>query len=305
MAYRNIIVESEAILTLKNNQLCIKTEHADARVPIEDIGTLLVENRRSTISVALMGALAQSGVALFICDAFHMPCAVLEPYLQHSRQHEVTKRQLELTAPAKKQLWKQLVTAKISNQAKCLSLCEHGDNVQETSQKLAQISKKVRSGDDGHMEGYAAAMYFPVLFGAGYLRVDETDYRNAWLNYGYSILRGCIARTLCVYGFFSLFGIHHHSSLNQFNLADDFIEPFRPLIDLYVVQNAKYDTELSPAIKRQLVNLVNYNICISGNKYALAYAIERTVQSFSAVCMGKRKDLLLPELVSLNQHAYE
>ena len=107
MAYRNIIVESEAVLSLKNNQLCIKTEQVDATVPIEDIGVLLVENRRSTLSVALMSALAQSGVALFMCDEFHMPCAILEPYLQHSRQHEIVKRQLELSVPAKKQLWKQ------------------------------------------------------------------------------------------------------------------------------------------------------------------------------------------------------
>jgi len=167
------------------------------------------------------------------------------------------------------------------------------------------MAKKVRSGDEGHVEGYAAAMYFPALFGDDYLRGDESDCRNAWLNYGYSILRGLIARTLCVYGFFSLFGVHHRSSLNQFNLADDFIEPFRPIVDLYVAKYASRDTGLLPAIKRQLVNLVNYDICISGNKYTLAYAIERTIQSFSAVCLGKRKELLLPELIALKQHSYE
>ena len=305
MAYRNVIIQNEATLTLKNNQLCIKTFQTDATMPVEDIDTLLVENRRSTLSAALLSALAKSGAAVFICDELHMPCAVLMPYLQHSRQHEMTGRQLALTAPAKKQLWRQIVSAKIHNQAKCLSLCNHADNKDEAIQKLTQMAKQVRSGDEGHSEGYAAAIYFPALFENGYRRGDDSDCRNAWLNYGYSILRGCIARTLCVYGFFPLYGIQHHSSLNQFNLADDFIEPFRPIVDLFVAQNAMYKTILSTESKRKLVNLVNYDIKVDGNKYALTYAIERTVKSFSAVCMGKRKQLHLPDLVALKQHAYE
>ncbi|MCL2386449.1 MAG: type II CRISPR-associated endonuclease Cas1 [Defluviitaleaceae bacterium] len=305
MAYRNIIVESEATLTLKNKQMRIKTEQVDTTEPIEDISTLLVENRRSVLSVALLSALAQNGSVVFICDEFHMPCAVLEPYLQHSRQHEVTKNQLTLTAPAKKQLWKQIIAAKIRNQAKCLSLCNHADTVFEVTQKLEKMANQVRSGDEGHSEGHAAALYFPALFGSGYLRSNDSDYRNAWLNYGYAILRGCIARMLCVYGFFPLYGIKHHSSLNQFNLADDFIEPFRPIVDLFTIQNALQETGLSPQNKRQIANLLNYDICVAGNMYALSYAIERTIKSFSAVCAGNRKDLLLPELVPLNQHSYE
>ena len=305
MAYRNIIVESEATLTLKNNQLCIKTWQTDATVPIEDIDTLLIEDRKTTLSVAVLGALAKSGAAVFTCDEFHMPCAVITPYLQHSRQHEVTERQLALTAPAKKQMWKQIVSAKISNQAKCLLLCNRAKDMAEVISKLENLAKNVRSGDEGHSEGYAAAMYFPALFGVGYRRGDDFDQRNAWLNYGYSILRGCIARTLCVYGFFPLFGIQHHSSLNQFNLADDFIEPFRQIVDLYVSQNATREKPLSPEYKRQLVRLVSYDMVVSGKKYALSYAIERTIKSFSAVCSGNQKQLLLPELVALKQHVYE
>ncbi|MCL1883173.1 MAG: type II CRISPR-associated endonuclease Cas1 [Defluviitaleaceae bacterium] len=303
MAYRNIIIESEATLSVKNNQLSVKTDKNISTIPIEDIGTLLVENQRSTITMALISKLAKNGTAVFICDDFHMPCALIEPLLQHSRHHEVTKRQLSLTTPAKKQLWKQLVSAKINNQAKCLSLCEHAETTNETTEKLKKMAKQVRSGDEGHSEGHASAIYFPALFGKGYLRGNDSDPINSWLNYGYAILRGCIARTLYVYGFFPLFGLHHKSSLNQFNLADDFIEPFRPIVDLLTAQNNK--SELTTENKRKLVNLLNYDICISGNMYALSYAIERTVQSFSAVCANKSKTLLLPELVPLKQHSYE
>jgi len=302
MAFRNLIVSNEATLTLKSKQLCVKTETISDTVPVEDIDTLLIENRRSTISSALLGALAKNGTAVFICDEFHMPCGILLPYLQHSRQHEVVKRQLDLTTPVKKQLWKQIVTAKINNQAKCLFLC--GSN--KMSHELTNIAKHVKSDDSENAESHAAAKYFNALFGKGFARSHEHDNRNGWLNYGYAILRGCVARTLAVYGFFQTFGLHHHSQVNQFNLSDDFMEPFRPIVDLFVVQRkVTPDSELKPTDKRQLYNLVTHNMSIDSKKYALTYAIERTIQSFSSVVAGKRKDLLLPELIPLEQHAYE
>ena len=301
MAFRNLIISSEAELTLKNKQLRIQTENITDTVPIEDIDTVLVENRRTVLSAALLGALGNSGAALFICDEFHMPCAVLLPYLQHSRQHLITKKQLSMTAPAKKQLWRQIVTSKIENQAICLSLCGNS----RVSYELLAISKNVKSGDSGNAEGHAAARYFAAVFGDSFFRGNEADLRNGWLNYGYAILRGCVARTLTSYGFFPTFGIHHHSQLNQFNLADDFLEPFRPLVDLFVAKNATAESNLTPAVKKSLVNLVNYNIAVAGKKYALSYAIEQCVKSFSSMLAGKRKDLLMPKLIELEQHKYE
>jgi CRISPR-associated protein Cas1 len=301
MAFRNIIVQNEAKLSLKSGQLIVKTETTEASLAIEDIDTILIENRQTVVSTALLGSLAKSGVALFICDEYHMPCAVLQPYLQHSRQYEVTQKQLELSAPTKKQLWRQIVVAKINNQSKCLLLC----GKEKESKELESIAKSVKSGDEGNAEGYAAARYFSVLFGKGFIRGDDIDHINSWLNYGYAIVRGCVARSLAVYGFFPLFGLQHHSTLNQFNLADDFIEPFRQIVDLFAATYANADSELNPDIKSKLVNLINYDIIIDDKKYALSYAIEKTVQSFSAVINGKGKKLLLPELTELKQHTYE
>ena len=301
MAYRNLMISSEATLTLKSKQLCIKTADISDTVPAEDIDTMLIESRRTVLSAALLGALSKNGTAVFICDEFHMPCGVLLPYLQHSRQHEVVRRQLDMTTPMKKQLWKQVVSSKINNQAKCLAIC----GKETTSQELTTIAKNVKSGDSDHAESHSAAKYFTALFGKGFTRGNESDRRNAWLNYGYAIVRGCVARTLAVYGFFQTFGIHHHSQLNQFNLADDFMEPFRPMVDLAVAKYADADDELTPRAKRLLYGLTSYNVMLDGKKYALTYAIERTVQSFSSIIMDKRKDLLLPELIKLEQHAYE
>ena len=301
MAFRNIIVQNEARLSLKGRLIVVKTAAQEATLAIEDIDTLLIENRQTTLSTALMGSLAKSGVALFICDEYHMPCAVLTPYLQHSRQYEVTEKQLALSTPAKKQLWKQIVVAKIKNQAKTLSLCGR----ESSATVLENIAKTVKSGDEGKAEGYAAARYFPALFGKGFTRGDDEDCRNSWLNYGYAIVRGCVARTLAVYGFFPLFGLQHHSTLNQFNLADDFIEPYRQIVDLFTATYADCDSELTPEVKNKLVNLINYDIIINDKRYSLSYAVEMTVQSFSAVVSGKGKSLLLPNLIELKQHTYE
>ena len=300
MAYRNIIISNPAKLSSKLNQLVIKNDEIEDIIPIEDIDILLLESRQINISTALLSELSINGVAVFICDKYHMPCGIITPYLQHSRHHEVVQKQLNLTLPTKKRLWQQIVKAKINNQAKCLQLCEEEDVANE----LYSIAKNVKAGDSEYAEGYTAAKYFKALFGNGMIRGNKDDMRNAWLNYGYAIIRGLVARSLTVYGFLPLIGIHHHSSLNQFNLVDDIMEPFRPIIDLYVAKNAEEDSELSPEIKRELTNLVNYDIIIAEKKYTISYAIELTVKSFSSLLMDKRKDLLLPELIQLEKHKY-
>ena len=301
MAYRNIIIQNQAKLSLKNRQIRVQTEKADATLPIEDVDTVVIENQQTIVSTALLAALAEDNVAVFICDSQHMPCAILQPFAQHSRSLEVAKNQLNLSVPAKKQMWKSIVTAKISNQATALAFCGKND----ASHKLSNIAKKVQSGDSGYTEGYAAAEYFPALFGAGFVRSDDGDQRNSWLNYGYAIIRGCVARHLAAYGFLPMFGLQHHSTLNQFNLADDFIEPYRQVVDLFTAQHAAKDNVLTPEVKNQLVNLINYDIEISGKKYTLSRAIELSVQSFSAVCFGRGKHLVLPKLIQLQMHKYE
>ena len=300
MAYRNVIISNPAKLSVKLNQLCISTSAINDTIPIEDINMLLIESQQVSVTTALLGELASSGVAVFICDKQHLPCAVITPYLQHSRYHEVTSRQLNMSLPTKKRLWQQIVKSKINNQAKCLELCEE----EEVAKELYHIAKTVKPGDSEYAEGHCAAKYFRALFGVSHIRSNKDDNINAWLNYGYAILRGLVARSLTVYGFLPLFGIHHHSGLNQFNLADDFIEPFRPIVDLFVAMKTYETTELTPEIKKEIVNLINHNILVEGKKYSLSYAIELSVKSFSSFIMEKRKDLLLPELIPLEQHSY-
>lgn len=299
MAFRNIIVEHPARIAVRNDQLliCTDTEHS---VPLEDISALLLENRQITITTAALSRLGQCGCAVFACDEKHVPCAVLTPYMQHSRQLSVIKSQLAMSEPRKKRLWQMIVKAKIQNQARCLHMAEQDGK----SEVLYRIAEHVRSGDGENVEATAAQLYFPALFGDGFSRGDDSGI-NAGLNYGYAILRGCIARYLAVYGFLPALGLHHRSTLNAFNLADDLIEPFRPVVDLLVFRYMCEDDVLTTDRKRMLFNCLNLDILSGNQHHSVSYAIEREIKSLSRALTEDEVKLLLPELLEPEQHRYE
>ena len=211
MAYRNLMIASNAQLKIKNEQLLIKTDTTHS-VPIEDINSVLVENHQSTITIATLAKLAQDGVTIFVCDEKHTPCAIMMPFAQNARQYGVVKLQESLSLPLQKQLWQQIVKYKINNQAICLEF-NRQDNA---AQQLRSLAKKVTSGDSNNTEAVAAAVYFKALFGPDFIRSNDDDLRNAALNYGYAIIRGQIARLIASYGFLPMKGIHHNSELNAY-----------------------------------------------------------------------------------------
>lgn len=299
MAFRNVIIANPAHISLRSNQLIIKTDREHS-LPIEDISALLIESNQSTITTAALSYLGQCGCAVFLCDSTHMPCAVISPLCQHSRGVSILKAQTSMTAAMKNRLWQQIVIAKIKNQAKCLSLRNHS----KASGQLEDLSAKIRRGDPNNSEATAAQIYFPALFGSGFTRGSDCGY-NAALNYGYAILRGCIARALSAYGFYPAIGLHHHSELNQFNLADDVIEPFRPAVDLFVSCCISEEDTLTPQIKQLLFNIPNLEIIVNHKKYAISYAIELVIQSLQRAMIKKETALSLPELQEIKQHTYE
>ena len=233
-------------------------------------------------------------------DEKHLPCAVLTPYQQHSRGLSVLRMQMSMTEPAKKRLWQSIVKAKIENQAICLQLTEHTAE----ADTLRTMIDRVRSGDSENVEATAAQLYFPALFGQGFTRGEENGI-NAGLNYGYAVLRGCIARHLTVYGFLPVLGLHHRSTLNAFNLADDLIEPFRPVVDLLVSRSIAAEDELTPPQKRLLFNCLNLDILSGRQHHSVSYAVERLVQSLGRVMERPETKLTLPALLESEQHRYE
>jgi len=269
-------------------------------IPIEDIRCVMVENQQTTISAALLSKLAENGTSIVFCDEFHMPMACLYRINGYSRQLRQLNLQLGQTAPLKKQLWSQIVRAKIENQSLCLKLL----GLEEEGLYLHDLVKAVKSGDSQNIEGKAAAFYFKSLFGKDFKRRTENNI-NASLNYGYSIVRSYIARTLSVYGLEPCLGINHKSELNNFNLADDLLEPFRPLVDLYTATRLGRTGVFTTAYRASLFTLLNMDMLSNGDKCTINIAVERLVQSLVACYKKKQTALCLPVLMELQYHSYE
>ena len=212
------------------------------------------------------------------------------------------RMQFDQSKPALKRLWQQIITAKISNQAECLRRFDTG-KVSE----LDILSQNVQSGDAGFNESKAAAIYFRALFGSDFNRREE-NILNAALNYGYAIIRGTIAKQLVLYGLEPSAGIFHRSEVNAWNLADDLIEPYRPVVDFFVRQEVfpKKDViAMSPKLKQDLYRLLNVDMLLGKERFRVAYAVEKTVQSLQNSFLRKEPLLSLPQLIGLEQHRYE
>lgn len=300
MGYRNIKIESSIGLHIKNSQLIIGDKGVS--FPLEDINCVLIENQSVTVSSYMLQEFAKNEIALYVCDEKHIPNAVLLPLVKHSRHFKMLTRQIEAGKPLIKRLWQQIIVCKIKNQALCLK--EMGLDGYD---KLLAMTKEVQSGDKTHVEAKAAAYYFRALYGDDFTRDNECIINSA-MNYAYAIIRGLIARSIVCYGLEPSLGMFHHSELNSFNLADDLIEVFRPLVDLYVASHfdiAEVDSDLTPQIKRDLFNIINYDMSVKGDKRIISNCIDMLVYSYSGAIQGNRTDLELPELIPLQVHSYE
>ena len=299
MQYRNIVISKAKELTIKNSQLIIDQEN-DISFPLEDINSIIVENQHTMISSYALRLIAENDIACYICDDKHIPSAVLLPMEKHSRHFKMLKAQMEIPKPLQKQIWQSIISKKIENQANCLRLLEI-----EGSEKLAKMAAEVKSGDTTHVESKAAAYYFRCLFGDDFSRSDDTMVNSA-LNYGYAIIRGMIARTIVAYGYEPSLGIWHKSELNSYNLADDFIEPFRPLVDLYVMSYVDTEKEeLEPIDKREILRMLNYDMQVDGDNRVPKNCIDLMVASYTSSLENAENRIVLPSLVELREHRYE
>lgn len=297
MSWRSVVISRPARLQRDKFALLIKQEQS-VRVPFEDIAIIVLNHREIALTHPVLSACGEYGISLFATDGAHHPSGVFLPYLQHSRATRWLRKQLAASRPLAKQTWAAIVRQKIANQGHCLDLAGA-----EGGAQLASYARQVCSGDSTLMESQAAAFYFSRLFGARFRR-SQLTWTNAALNYGYAILRGAIARGLVAHGFFPSIGLKHASEQNAFNLADDLIEPFRPLVDLYVITNRIDDLrDLIPSDKASLVSLLNVDMDMPRGKMSALAAIEHTVESLARVLdQGREKHLELPEMIGLEQH---
>lgn len=299
MSWRSLMISRPARLRREHFSLAIDQEET-AFVPFEDIAVIVLNHREIVLTHPVLSACAEYGIGLFATGANHQPSGVFLPFLPHSRTTRLMRRQLEAGRPLLKQAWAQIVRRKIENQAACLRLAGR-----EGVDRLESHARRVRSGDPDRLEGQAAAFYFTQLFGPGFHRAQEC-WSNAALDYGYAVLRGAIARGLVAHGLHPTIGIFHASEQNTFNLADDLIEPFRPVVDLHVAKNpATTDGDLSPADKAALVALLNVDVAMPQGGMAVLSAVEYVVESLARLFEEDETTLQLPSLIDLRAHRRE
>ncbi len=311
MIKRTLHFGNPVYLSLKNEQLCvdypdqkeesiplaqrlkIASNSIQKKVSIEDLGVVILENSRVTVTTALLEKLTSYNVAVITCDSRHMPTGLLLPLEGHSEQSERFKIQMKVSLPLKKNLWRQTVQAKIKNQA--LLLKERGT---VTADNMLQWVKEVNSGDTRNLEARAAAYYWKHIFDLNdFTRSQNGIPPNNLLNYGYAILRAITARAIVSTGLFPTLGIHHRNKYNAYCLADDIMEPYRPYVDLIVshlVDNMDDLEELTIDLKKQLLELPALDVLIEGKKSPLLVAMSRTTNSLYECYAGVSRKILYP-----------
>ena len=290
MAYRNVFIANTAKLSAKNEQMIVDNGEVIS-IPIEDLRCVLIEDYRCVISAALLSKFSKAGVTVIICDEKHIPVGALNPVNTYSRQLRQIELQISASLPLKKRIWQKIVAQKIINQAKCLEICG-----KDGSEFLLNLASSIKSGDSANVEGRAAAFYFKSLLGRDFKRGAD-DNINAALDYGYAIIRAMISRTICLYGFEPSLGIHHCSDLNNFNLSDDLIEPFRPVADLTVASVLLPLEKFDSASKALLLKSVNSSMIVKSKKFSVANSIEIAVQSYAESLKNAKAEILLPQLI--------
>ena len=292
MIKRTLFFENKCSLTLKYEQLVVKTVDREKTIPIEDIGFLVIENQETYISIPALSKLSSNNVSVIFCDNKHMPQSMLLNLDAHHIQQELFRHQINASEPLKKQLWQQIIKHKIKNQSSLLIRNEKNDT------PLEYYQSKVLSGDSDNREAVAAAYYWKNIFDFKFKRERNGRYPNLFLNYGYIILRAAVARAISGSGLLNTLGIHHHNKYNAFCLADDIMEPYRPLIDAKVLNIIdKYDEhDLITPIKLELLGVLTQTVYFEDTKSPLMVALSRTTSSLQQCFAGKTKKILYPKL---------
>ena len=289
MLKRTLVFSSAMILSLKNQQLVLAYKDSPDEkqtVPIEDLGVVLLENQQTSVTLPLLNALAENEVQVVICNSKGVPNAMLQSMNSNNLQGETLRNQIACGEVLKKQLWKQVVEAKIKNQASLL------DNVGENGNVLKPFYTNVRSGDVDNREGIAARIYFQHLFGDSFIRNRDEPGINALLNYGYSILRAATCRAIVSSGLLPAIGIYHHNRSNAFPLADDLMEPFRPFVDGVVYDLAmRGNTELTKDVKGELISVLYADTLYDKIKRPLSVGLSMTTASM-VKCLSKEKNTI-------------
>ncbi|GAB4488476.1 MAG: type II CRISPR-associated endonuclease Cas1 [Raineya sp.] len=295
MLKRTLLFSNPVRIRSKDEQMVVQLEAETKQIPIEDIGFVVLDNAEIYISTTTIEKCLQHNVAIIYCNSKHLPCGMLLNLQANTLQQERFEAQIQASEPLKKQLWKQIVEAKIFNQGLLL------EKLGQNAEALFHKSKQVQSGDSSHQESQAARIYWANLFPKelDFYRARTGTPPNNLLNYGYAIIRAAMARALAGAGLLATLGLHHHNRYNAFCLADDMMEPYRPWVDRavweLVASGEDYET-IQKKHKARLLSILAEDTDLKNENVPLMNAMQSSAVSLVKCFQGSSKKLVFPKI---------
>ena len=290
MGHRVIYVEKCEYLRLYLDNLKVMVKDNDILFPISDIQILVIDNYQSNISVPLINKLTESNVCTIICGVDHLPKSYILPINGNFATSGNINKQISWKKERKALLHSIIVKYKIENQ---IEILKQNNKSHEVIKKLYEFVDSIELDDRTNREGLAAKMYFRELFGSNFIRFDD-DVINAGLNYGYSIFRSLITSIIVAKGYIANIGIFHKGKQNMFNLSDDIIEVFRPIVDDFVYNTMRDEILFKQEHREKLIQLTNKKILIDSRKQTVANAINQYLDSIFNYLDDETNKVLFP-----------
>lgn len=297
MITRSIYIGNPTYLKLKDNQmkiLCPETKTEKGSIPVEDLGLLMLDHFQITISHQLIQKMMGNNVVVVSCDAQHLPHGIMLPLYGHTEHSDRIKDQLEASEPLKKQLWKQTIECKIENQKQVLM------RLGNYYEPMVDYQNNVKSGDITNMEGIAAQHYWKYLISLDFLRQRFGESPNPFFNFGYAVLRSIVLKGDCRDRTSPVLGIFHKNKYNPYCLADDLMEPYRPFVDLLVMQwlqKNPENEELTKEFKVHILQIATKDVKIDDKTRPLLIAVKTTASSLYKCYTGEKRLISYPELI--------
>lgn len=262
MGWRTVVVNTHSKLSYKNNHLIFKDASRTELIHLSEVDILLLETTDIVLSTMLIKRLVDENILVIFCDDKRLPTAMLMPYYARHDSSLQLSNQITWSEDVKAEVWTTIIAQKILNQAMYLGDC----GFFEKSQSVIDLYNGLELFDPSNREGHAARIYFNTLFGNDFSREQDNDI-NAALDYGYTLILSMFAREVVVCGCMTQFGLKHANQFNQFNLASDVMEPFRPIIDRIVYENRNNDFV---KIKRELFTIFSDTFLYNGKEMYLS-----------------------------------
>lgn len=283
MSWRTVVVASSAKLDYQLGYLVVRKEDV-TKIHINEIAMVIIESTAVSLTAALLSEMMKRKIKVIFCDEKRNPSSELIPYYGSHDTSIKIKNQIDWSAEIKEAVWTEIVTEKIRKQAEHLRYWKR-----QEADMLEQYIGEIEFGDVTNREGHAAKVYFNALFGMDFTRTAENNV-NAALNYGYGILLSTFNREIVANGYITQIGLFHNNMFNQFNLGSDLMEPFRPIVDLWV-KNMRLDI-FEHAEKMEILRMLQKEVLIAGRKEYVSNAIKIYCKSIFDALSDKDTSLI-------------